>query len=89
MLAMYLLANHCQRQCNDSSLFANEQDQMSALKVYGLWLYYKSLAEEKFRWPCRGEAVVSLTGQQINWLLAGHDIALMQGHKKLRYKSVF
>jgi transposase len=44
-------------------------------------LYYKSLAEEKFRWPRRGETVVPLSGQQINWLLDGYDISLMQGHK--------
>lgn len=55
----------------------------------GFVLYYKSLAEEKFRWPRQGDAVVSLTGQQINWLLDGYDISLMQGHKKLRYESVF
>ena len=52
-------------------------------------LYYKSLAEEKFRWPRRGEEIVSLTGEQINWLLDGYDISLMQGHKKLHYESVF
>jgi transposase len=52
-------------------------------------LYYKALAEEKFRWPRRGDAVVSLTGQQINWLLDGYDLMLMTGHKKLHYESVF
>ena len=55
----------------------------------GFVLYYKSLAEEKFRWPRRGEEVISLTGDQINWLLDGYDISLMQGHKKLHYDSVF
>jgi len=55
----------------------------------GFVLYYKSLAEEKFRWPGQGEAVVSLSGQQINWLLDGYDISLMKGHKKLSYESVY
>ncbi len=55
----------------------------------GFVLYYKALAEEKFRWPRRGEAVISLTGQQINWLLDGYDITLLSGHKKLHYESVF
>ena len=55
----------------------------------GFVLYYKALAEEKFRWPRRGDEVVSLTGQQINWLLDGYDIMLMTGHKKLHYESVF
>lgn len=52
-------------------------------------LYYKSLAEEKFLWPKKGEEVVALTGQQINWLLDGYDITLMKGHKKLEYDSVY
>ena len=52
-------------------------------------LYYKSLAEEKFRWPRRGDDLMSLTGQQINWLLDGYDISQMQGHKKLHYDALF
>ncbi len=53
----------------------------------GFVLYYKSLAEEKFRWPTLGEELLSLTGEQINWLLDGVDITLLQGHKTL-YESV-
>ena len=48
-----------------------------------------SLAEEKFRWPRRGEELIALTGQQINWLLDGYDITLLSGHRKLHYESVF
>ncbi|BFI52595.1 hypothetical protein KD4_07630 [Yersinia pseudotuberculosis] len=47
-------------------------------------LYYKSLAEERF---CRSSLdydLLSLTGEQINWLLDGYDISLFKGHKKLR-----
>jgi transposase len=55
----------------------------------GFVLYYKALAEEKFKWPKRTDEVVTLTGQQINWLLDGYDISLMQGHKKLEYESLF
>ena len=55
----------------------------------GFVLYYKSLAEEKFKWPKRTDELVTLTGQQINWLLDGYDISLMKGHKKLEYESLF
>ena len=55
----------------------------------GFVLYYKSLAEEKFKWPKRTDEVVNLTGQQVNWLLDGYDISLMKGHKKLEYESLF
>ena len=55
----------------------------------GFVLYYKSLAEDKFKWPRNNEEVITLSGQQINWLLDGYDISAMQGHKKLNYESVF
>lgn len=56
----------------------------------GFVLYYKALAEERFHWPKTGEGeVMALSGQQINWLLDGYDIALFKGHKTLCYESVF
>lgn len=55
----------------------------------GFVLYYKSLAEEKFKWPKGNEETLTLTGQQLNWLLDGFDISAMKGHKKLQYESVF
>lgn len=51
----------------------------------GFVMYYKSLAEEKFKWPKRGDSVINLTGEQINWLLDGYDIAQMKPHKKIVY----
>ena len=55
----------------------------------GFVLYYKSLAEEKFHWPGGEEELVSLTGQQINWLLDGYNLSAMKGHKKLHYEATF
>jgi transposase len=56
----------------------------------GFVLYYKALAEEKFHWPRQSEdSVISLTGQQINWLLDGYDISRLSGHKKLQYDTLF
>lgn len=54
----------------------------------GFVLYYKALAEEKFRWPKLDEQLVTLSGQEINWLLDGYDLSLMRGHKILHYESV-
>ena len=51
----------------------------------GFVLYYKSLAEEKFKWPKRGDGVLNITGEQINWLLDGYDIEQMTPHKKITY----
>ena len=55
----------------------------------GFVLYYKSLAEEKFKWPRRTDELVTLTGEQMNWLLDGYDISQMTPHKKLHYDSVY
>ena len=55
----------------------------------GFVLYYKSLSEEKFKWPKDNTDVLSITGKQINWLLDGYDISAMKAHKKLHYESLF
>ncbi|MEX1221720.1 MAG: IS66 family insertion sequence element accessory protein TnpB [Idiomarina sp.] len=55
----------------------------------GFVLYYKSLAEEKFKWPTPDDELLTLTGEQLNWLLDGYDIKAMIPHRKLDYDSVF
>ena len=55
----------------------------------GFVLYYKSLAQEKFKWPKREDELMTITGQDMNWLLDGYDILLMKPHKKLHYESLF
>ena len=32
---------------------------------------------------------MTLTGEQINWLLDGYDICRMEAHKTLHYESLF
>jgi transposase len=54
----------------------------------GFVLYYKSLAEEKFHWPDASTELMTINGEQLNWLLDGYDIARMKPHKILRYESV-
>jgi transposase len=54
----------------------------------GFVLYYKALAEERFKWPAPSDELMSLNGEQINWLLDGYDISLLKGHKKLHYEAV-
>lgn len=78
----------------DGGLYAFTNRQRNRIKCLysednGFVLYYKALAEEKFRWPKAGDELIALTGQQINWLLDGYDIALLNGHKKLQYEAVF
>jgi len=54
----------------------------------GFVLYYKALAEEKFKWPAAADELMPLTGEQINWLLDGYDINLLRGHKMLHYDAL-
>jgi transposase len=43
----------------------------------GFVLVLKRLSEDKFRWPRRQEAVVTLTTEQLHWILDGIDIDAM------------
>ena len=55
----------------------------------GFCLWMKRLEQERFKWPRAGdEAVLTLSGQQLNWLLDGYDITRLQPHKSLRFSSV-
>ena len=49
-------------------------------------LYYKALADAKFKWPSPADELMPLTDEQISWLLDGYDISLLQGHKTLHYE---
>jgi transposase len=55
----------------------------------GFCLWQKRLERERFKWPRRvHESVVTLTGQQLNWLLDGYDITRMRPHQRLHFSSV-
>ncbi len=55
----------------------------------GFVLWYKRLERERFKWPVHlpGE-VMTLTGQQLNWLLDGYDLRYLKAHQRLAYRSV-
>jgi transposase len=55
----------------------------------GFCLWQKRLEKARFHWPRKASGdVVTLTSQQLNWLLDGYDIARMKPHAKLNYTSV-
>ncbi len=54
----------------------------------GFCLYYKRLEQHRFHWPLHMESsVITLTGQQLNWLLDGYNLKLLTPHEKLEYKT--
>lgn len=52
----------------------------------GFVVWYKRLEAERFAWPVKAqEAVVTLTGEQLNWLLDGYNVWRMKPHRTLHY----
>lgn len=55
----------------------------------GFALWQKRLEAARFAWPKRwSDTVISLTAEQMQWLLAGYDITQMKPHKWLAYTRV-
>ena len=55
----------------------------------GFCLWQKALEQARFKWPRQAhDAGITLTGQQLNWLLDGYDIMRMKAHERLHYHSV-
>jgi len=58
-------------------------------KRNGFCLWYKRLEKERFKWPLHlSGATVSLSTQELNWLLDGFDLWRNSPHKTLHFTSV-
>jgi len=53
----------------------------------GFIVWYKRLEKQRFKWPKVGETL-SVTGQELNWLLDGFDIFNNRPHQPLFFASV-
>jgi transposase len=55
----------------------------------GFCLWQKRLEKSRFYWPRKSSyGIVTLTAQQLNWLLDGYDISRLKPHEKLCFSSV-
>ena len=55
----------------------------------GFCLWQKRLEQARFCWPeINHKDILTLTGQQLNWLLDGYDINQLHPHKSLCFNSV-
>jgi len=70
-------------------VFINRRRDKLKLLVWdrsGFIVWYKRLEQEKFHWPVRSdETVVTLSGEQLHWLLEGYDVWRMKAHKTLHF----
>ena len=53
----------------------------------GFIVWYKRLERQRFHWPRVGDAV-SLSGQELNWLLDGFDLFSNRPHQAVHFDSV-
>lgn len=53
----------------------------------GFWLFLKRLEADRFIWP-RGDKTVSLSVEQLHWLLDGIDLAVIQKHPRRYYERI-
>lgn len=52
----------------------------------GFIVWYKRLERDKFHWPRRSdERVMTLSVEQLNWLLDGYDVWRMKPHAALHF----
>lgn len=69
--------------------FTNRRRDRVKLLVWennGFVLWLKRLERERFCWPESVEAVVRLSGQELNWLLDGLDLRFWRPHQRLHYE---
>ena len=50
----------------------------------GMCMFAKRLEADRFKWPT-DEAVVTLSVEQLHWLLAGIDLSAMRPHSERKY----
>lgn len=73
-------------------IFCNQsRDKLKALywDKTGFCLWYKRLEKDKFCWPKNQPmSSLSLTTEQLQWLLSGLDLAQMKPHQTLHFEAV-
>ena len=78
--------------CEQLFVFTNKRRNKIKILAWdktGFILWLKALEKDRFKWPVKAnESVVTLNGEQLNWLLDGYDIFAMKAHKELHYQSV-
>ena len=75
----------------DVFVFFNRRHERVKVLIWdrnGFVLWHKRLERDRFHWPRAGEPVITLTGQELNWLLDGFDLRHWRPHARLHYTHV-
>jgi transposase len=71
--------------------FCNRRRNRVKLLFYdrsGFLLVLKRLEEDRFFWPRGQQAVLTLTTEELHWLLDGIDLAAVRRHPERQYRSM-
>jgi transposase len=77
-----------------AELFVFVNRQRNKIKILawdrsGFVILYKRLEQERFHWPkTESTATITITGQQLNWLLDGYNLTAMKPHAALPYRAI-
>ena len=55
----------------------------------GFCLWYKRLERNMFKWPRKGDSVLLLTDEQLDWWLRGLDISKLTPHTESAFMDLF
>ena len=77
-MQLFVFTNRTRRQCR-----------ILVWERSGFVLWTKKLEKQRFVWPASAEAVVNLSGTELNLLLDGYDIFHMTAHHTLHYASMY
>ncbi len=79
----------------DSILFVFCNKRRSHIKALywdrnGFAMWQKALVKDKFKWPKKSQApTLTVTDEELRWLLDGLDIFKMKPHQSLCFNTVF
>lgn len=55
----------------------------------GFCLYHKRLEKDRFKWPASKEEIMTVSTQELAWMMDGLSMHQISAHKPLKYSEIF